>query len=425
MGKYLTITVPILGVILFFVQGYYLRTSRQVRLLDIEAKSPLFKLFIETMQGISVIRAMKWTGPFQEHLEASLDRSQKPFYMLLCIQQWLQLVLDCLVMCLATILVTLVISLKGQFAAGAIGVALNLILSFSTDLMLLIKSWTVLETSIGAVSRIQDFITNTPSEVQPEARVTTRPTHWPARGEVIFRNIVVAYDPTAPAILNDVSLSIKPGERIAVCGPSGSGKTSLILGLLQMVDLRSGTIQVDGIDLKTLQCTEVRSHINAIPQEPFFMPGSLRFNLDRSSATINPVSDACLIAALERVGLWKRIASSGNGGLNQLVSISNWSGGERQLLALARALVMKSSILVMDEATSSVDWETEAKIQDIIEQEFASHTVISVLHRLRYVEQFDRVVLMKQGRLVECDRPQTLLATRSEFRDFYDARQSE
>jgi ATP-binding cassette subfamily C (CFTR/MRP) protein 1 len=193
MGKYLTVTVPVLVVVLFFVQNYYLRTSRQVRLLDIEAKSPLFTHFVETMQGISVIRAMHWQAPFQGRLEELLNQSQKPFYMLYCIQQWLQLVLDCIVMALAVILVTLVISLKDQFSAGAIGVALNLILSFNQDLMLTIRFWTSLETSIGAVSRIQDFVANTPPEDQGQNVLAPAPEDWPSRGEIIFNNVKATY----------------------------------------------------------------------------------------------------------------------------------------------------------------------------------------------------------------------------------------
>lgn len=193
MGKYLTVTVPVLGVILFFVQGYYLRTSRQVRLLDIETKAPLITHFVETMQGISVIRAMRWQEPFQGRLNKLLNQSQQPFYMLACIQQWLQLVLDCIVMALAVILVSLVISLKDQFSPGAIGVALNLILSFNLDLMQLIKSWTQLETSIGAVSRIQDFVENTPSEDHDQNRQESVPPEWPSIGDVSFRGITASY----------------------------------------------------------------------------------------------------------------------------------------------------------------------------------------------------------------------------------------
>ena len=193
MGKYLTVTVPALGVILFFVQSYYLRTSRQVRLLDIEFKSPLFTHFVETMQGISVIRALRWQDPFQDRLRNLLNQSQKPFYMLSCIQQWLQMVLDCIVMALAVILVSLVVSFRDQFNAGAIGVALNLILGFNQDLMLLIRSWTILETSIGAVARVQDFVESTPSEDSDERRVGSAPAQWPEKGDVIFDNVTAAY----------------------------------------------------------------------------------------------------------------------------------------------------------------------------------------------------------------------------------------
>lgn len=193
LGKYLTITVPAVGVILFFVQSYYLRTSRQVRLLDIEAKSPLFTHFVETMQGINVIRAMRWQEHFQTRLQELLNQSQKPFYMLFCIRQWLQLVLDCIVMALAVILVSLVVSLRGQFSVGSIGVALNLILVFNQDLMQFIKSWTFLETSIGAVARIQDFVQSTPTEEQPPSELSTVPPQWPESGQLTLSRVTASY----------------------------------------------------------------------------------------------------------------------------------------------------------------------------------------------------------------------------------------
>ncbi|KAJ5698780.1 hypothetical protein N7462_000785 [Penicillium macrosclerotiorum] len=425
-GKYLSITIPALAVTLFFVQSYYLRTSRQVRLLDIEAKSPLFTHFVETMQGISVIRALRWQVPFQNRLQELLNQSQKPFYMLYCIQQWLQLVLDCIVMALAVILASLVISLKDKFSPGAIGVALNLILNFNQDLMQLIRSWTILETSIGAVARVQDFTSTTPAEDQDRGELATVSSKWPEQGELEFRSVVAAYSPESPPILKNLSLVISPGQKIAVCGPSGSGKTSLILGLLQMIELQGGQIILDGVDLSSVASTMVRSRVNVVPQEPFFMPGTLRFNLDRDLEQ-KPVSDETLIHALETVGLWKKVCDNGHRGeeLDQPLAISNWSAGERQLLSLARALIMKSSILVLDEATSSVDWETENTMQTIIEQEFASQTVVSVIHRLRYIERYDRVALLKQGRLVEYDSPRELLSRPSEFQSFYRTKQVE
>ncbi|KAE8547864.1 hypothetical protein EYB25_009657 [Talaromyces marneffei] len=418
-GKYLAITVPFLGLAVFFLQLYYLRTSRQVRLLDIEAKSPLYTHFIETIGGIATVRAYGWESIFQDECEQKLNQSQKPFYMLMCIQIWLTLVLDLIVGIMAVILMATTTSLKDNFSPGSVGVGLNLVLLFGLSLKNCIRSWTQLETSIGAVSRVKSFVADTPSENRHLG--TTEwipPQEWPSQGAIIFEEVTATHSDDSPPILKNLSLKINAGEKVAICGPSGSGKTSLVMALLQMINLQSGRIEIDSRDLSAIECADLRTRINVIPQQPFFMPGTVRFNMDPSE---NKVSDETIEAALAKVGLWKRI--SANGGLEMALVMSDWSVGERQLLALARALTMKSSILVLDEVTSSVDWETEAIMQDVIEKEFSTQTVIAVVHRFRYIDRFDRVVLLNKGELVESDSPKKLLESDSEFKALYMALQ--
>jgi ATP-binding cassette, subfamily C (CFTR/MRP), member 1 len=196
VGRYLAITVPFIGVAVFFIQRYYLYTSRQVRLLDIEAKSPLYTHFIETISGLSTIRAYGWESLYRDQCEQKLNISQKPFYMLLCIQQWLDLVLNLLVGAIAVILVAILTSLRDRFSAGSVGVALNLVLSFELYLTNCVRAWTQLEISIGAVSRVKTFLEETPSETgssrqhQPAA-----PPHqaWPSHGAIEFEEVTASY----------------------------------------------------------------------------------------------------------------------------------------------------------------------------------------------------------------------------------------
>ena len=192
VAKYLAITVPFLGLTLYILQRCYLHTSRQVRLLDIEAKSPLYSHFLETVGGIVTIRAFSATAYFEEKAMRLLDISQKPVYMLYCVQQWLTLVLDLIVGAMAVILVATTVSLKSSFSASSVGVALTTVLTFNQALTSLIKYWTLLETSIGAVARVQNFVRDTPSEER------TGPTQsasrgWPSHGAIEFRNISVTH----------------------------------------------------------------------------------------------------------------------------------------------------------------------------------------------------------------------------------------
>ncbi|KAH8703553.1 P-loop containing nucleoside triphosphate hydrolase protein [Talaromyces proteolyticus] len=415
-GKYLSVAIPFVVVIVYIVQKFYLRTSRQVRLLDIEAKAPVYQLFLETSSGANTLRAYGWQSSFQKILESRLDRSQRPVYSLYCIQRLLAFILDLVIAALAVILVSIVVMWKSSFTAGAVGISLVTIMTFNRTMVSVVKYWTTLETSIGAVARIKDFAENTPVEKNRSDCQMVVPSNWPTAGTIVYKNVVASYKPEAEPVLKGISLSIKKGEKIAICGRSGSGKTSMILSLLAMIHChQDSSIEIDGIDIASLAPAELRSRINVVPQDPFLMPGSIRFNIDPYGS----VSDEAIIRALQKLNLWNIVESSG--GLDTQRPTTSWSVGEKQLLCLARAMIRKSPVLILDEATSSVDSVTESIMQNVIDTDFVEHTVIAVVHRLGYIRHFDKVAFLQAGELVEFDGPDALLTRDSAFADLYNS----
>lgn len=196
MGRYLAVSIPFVGVVLFFLQSYYLRTSRQVRLLDIEAKAPIYTHFLESIQGISSIKAFNWGPQLREKSHFLLNRSQRPVYMLYSIQQWLILVLDLVVGAIAVTLIAMITSLRYQFNGASIGVALNILLTLNQTLANALKMWTMTEISVGAVSRVQRFIEDTPSEERCVAsQIPPQIPHgWPCSGAVEFTDVTAGYE---------------------------------------------------------------------------------------------------------------------------------------------------------------------------------------------------------------------------------------
>ncbi|GJC78756.1 ABC transporter atnG [Colletotrichum liriopes] len=416
-AHYFAAVIPFCILPLYFLQKFYLKTSRQMRHLDLESKSPLYTHFTETLNGVVTIRAFGWQPEFVKEQLRLLDISQGPYYLLFCIQRWLAIVLDLFVAVIATALVAFAVKLTNTTSGGAIGLSMVSLMGLNSSLSRLISSWTNLETSLGAIARLRDFVRDTPQEDGVNAQnLHTLPEGWPAVGAINIRNINARYKTDNDDILRNISLIIQPGQNIGICGRTGrqvthcNGKTSLLLTLLRLLEMPSGSIQVDDIDLCSHSCKAVRQHLITLPQDPVILPGTVRTNLDPNGLFDGQPGEAILVEALTKVFLWNNVIKS-RGRLNANFADLGLSHGQQQLFALARSMLHKSQsrIVLLDEATSSIDHETDKKLQKVIKDEFATHTVLAVAHRLDTIENYDVVVVMDKGKVVEVGNPRHLL----------------
>lgn len=433
---YIAASFPFLVAVFVYIQRGYLRTSRQLRLLDLEQKAPVYTQFLETLSGLPTVRAFGWSAAALGLNHELVDRSQQPFYLLLMVQQWLTLVLNLVTAALAVLIVGLAVRLRGSVSVGLTAVSLIQLITLAENLKILIQFWTSLETSIGAVARIKNFSEETPDERLP-GEDQQPPRDWPSRGGIEMRDLSAGYgeDLAGRRALDGVALSIRPGEKVGICGRTGSGKSTLLLSLLRLLPSTRGAVLVDGVDLATLPRDVVRSRLIAVSQDLFFLPGTTRQNLDpyRSGGggggAGDDDDDARLEAVLRRVGLWEAVGEAG--GLGAEFDEARLSQGQRQLFSLARALLRRGDgeggggggVVLLDEATSSVDAETDALVQRVVREDFKSHTVVSVAHRLETIADFDRVVVLEKGCVAEEGRPRELLARPggSRFRELWDA----
>ncbi|PYI24555.1 putative ATP-binding cassette transporter [Aspergillus violaceofuscus CBS 115571] len=421
--RYFAAVIPPLCLFLWMLQKFYLRTSRQMRLLDLEAKSPLFSQFLETLSGLVTIRAFGWTSVFEDQSLALLDESQRPFYLLFCIQRWLELALDLSVAVLGATLMVLVVKLRGTLGTGYVGLAILNVITFSQSLSQILRNWADLETSIGAIARIRECVAQTPSEDQPGETVGLAEdvdwSSWPSRGAIEFQNVCASYtagDSDRNPVLRKLSLSVQAGQKIGICGRSGSGKSSLLAALFRLLEIDPrGRILIDDVDIARIPRQMVRRALNAIPQDAFFTQGTIRLNLDPGTQPSHEEVER----ALRRVGLWAAVQTKG--GIDVPLDANAFSHGERQLLCLARALLRKSKVVVLDEVSSNVDVVADALMQRVIREEFAGCTVLAVAHRLETIRDFDRIAVMHEGQLVEFDTPEALLSTDTAFRRLYQS----
>lgn len=402
---YAAIMIPFFLAILFGVQLYYLRTSKQLRVLDIEAKSPIYTFLTELSEGIYHIRAFQWEQDYLSKGLELLDESQKPFYYRYCIQRWLGVVLDLIVAATGVVLIALALYI-GSATEAAVGLGLLKVIHLSSSMVNFMEDWVDLETSLGALSRTRAFEKDTPQEEDESEDSPTLPESWPHRGEIRVENVNAHHVINGEdyRALHELSLEITPGSKVGIVGRTGSGKTSFLLTLLNFLRF-SGSITIDGIDITAIPRRLLRSRITTISQEFIDFPGSVRDNLapgEIMMAKEHRRDTALMIDALAKVGLLEVITRAG--GLDKPLNDVNLSAGQQQLLALARALLhhrqTNSKVVFVDEATSYIDYDSEEKLQEVMDSAFEDCTVLTIAHRNHSLQSATNFLELSSGRLV-------------------------
>lgn len=409
-------TFPLLGIIFaplsvlyWGFATFYRRSSIEVKRLDSLLRSALYASYSETLTGLSTVRAYHEQERFIKTSEHALDVENRAYYMTIAIQGWLGVRLDLLGNILIFGIGLFSVGFRNSVNPSKTGVVLSYTLSITQILSHMVTLFATTEQNMNSVERVIVY-----GELEPEGALETKndpPPSWPSQGAVSFKNVQLSYRPGLPLVLKDVSFEIKPGEKIGIVGRTGAGKSSLLQALLRIVELKDGSITIDGVNTSEIGLDVLRRRLAVIPQDSVLFLGTLRNNLDPE----NTRTDAELLSALQRAWLLPQEgvtdpAAEAKYNLNASVGDegSNFSAGERQLLALCRALVKNSKIIILDEATSNVDVETDAKLQATIQREFSSSTLLCVAHRLNTIVYYDRVLVMDGGKVAEFDTPLNL-----------------
>ncbi|XP_065088176.1 multidrug resistance-associated protein 1-like [Ochlerotatus camptorhynchus] len=399
--------VPVFLVIYYAIQKFYIATSRQLKRLESVTRSPIYSHFGESITGQSTIRAYGEQNRFQQESEKRVDYNQLMSYPSIIANRWLAIRLE-IVGALVVFFAALFAMLsRDTIGAAMVGLSITYALQISAVLSFLVRMTAEVETNIVAVERLEEY-TVLPREA--EWHKGTVDKTWPQEGKVQFNNYKIRYREGLDLVIKGISLNVKGGEKIGIVGRTGAGKSSLTIGLFRIVEASGGAIVIDGQDISKMGLHQLRSQLTIIPQDPVLFSGTLRMNVD----PFRSYSDDQVWNALELSHL-KAFVKGLSAGLEHEIAENgeNLSVGQRQLICLARAILRKTKVLVLDEATAAVDLETDDLIQKTIRTEFADCTILTIAHRLNTILDSDRVLVLDKGLVAECDTPQNLLADKT------------
>ncbi|KAH6611446.1 atp-dependent bile acid permease [Trichoderma cornu-damae] len=425
-----------IAVLFYVVAAFYLRASRDLKRLESVQRSPLFQQFGETLSGMTTIRAYGDERRFIRDNLAKINTQSRPFIYLWACNRWLAFRADLLGNLVSFFAGVFIITNLGKVDAGAAGISLSYAMNFTENVLWLVRQYGMNEQNMNSMERVKEYL-----DVEQEAEAIVEdsrpPKNWPAQGGVEFVKYSTRYRAELDPVLRGISLKIKPREKVGIVGRTGAGKSSLTLAIFRALEADSGSIIIDGIDISKIGLQDLRENITIVPQDPTLFMGTIRTNLD----PFDQYTDEEVFEALRRVQLIGRdevtapaaaavsapaegegaevssgsrtpsIATNKNVFLDLSSPVtesgSNLSQGQRQLLCLARAMLKRPTVMVMDEATASIDYNTDSKIQGTIRE--LTGTVITIAHRLQTIVDYDKVLVLDKGEVVEFDHPWELI----------------
>ncbi|KAJ3168373.1 hypothetical protein HDU87_001172 [Geranomyces variabilis] len=404
-------------VVYWYILRYYRASFRELKRINSTRRSPLASHITETLTGLPSIRAYKVEDNFCRTQRALLDASAAPLYLQLTSSVWISLRLEMSVGFVVLLLALL--GTEGLLGPALLGLVFSYAVPLASNVNMCLSAIAYLEANMNCVERLSEYIYHLPQEAPPELDTDPKLGTWPTAGAISIRDLELRY-PSRPdhAVLRNITVDIRAGEKIGIIGRTGSGKSTLLTALFRLVELSKGTITIDGRDISTLGLKTLRKGLQIIPQQPVMFQGTIRDNLDLEGTC----TDTQVWDALDRVGLKKYVAGL-PAKLEAPVAVNgeNLSQGQAQLMSLGRAVLIPPAILFLDEASSSVDAAADLLIQASLKTQFKNVTIMSIAHRLNTIVDFDRVLVLDDGEVAEFDTPYALLSKDSLFSKLADA----
>lgn len=409
---YVLIAMPFAFYFSLKIQNFYISSSRELMRLESMSRSPIVQHFSETISGANTIRAFAYQNKFTKKNEELINLNTSIYFQQQGCNCWLGITLEFVSDILLSVSSMIIVGARGYINAGLAGLCLSYAITLPENIYFLIFASSFLENMMVSVERAHS-LAQTQGEA-PRIRhkdAELRNRNWPEHGALEFDNYQMKYRDDTEVVLKGVTGAIKAKERIGIVGRTGSGKSSLCLSLFRLVEAYGGRILIDGVDVSEVGLDILRQKMCVIPQDPTLFQGKLKDNLD----PFNECKQSDLVEALKLVEIFpdenpaealeKDVQENG----------SNFSVGQRQLICIARAILRHSKIMFLDEATASVDYKTDAIIQDAIRNKFKDCTVLTIAHRINTIMDYDKIIVMDKGKIAEFDSPDKLMEKKGIF----------